>query len=62
VDRATQGRITAAARQHGTQRLKPVYLALNQEVPYDVIRIVLTYLNTRTDLTESLGLGPEYAD
>ena len=55
VDRATQERITTAARQHGTRRLKPIYLALNQEVPYDAIRVVLTYLNTRTDLTESFG-------
>jgi ATP-dependent DNA helicase RecQ len=62
VDRATQERISVAARQHGTQRLKPVYLALNQEVPYDAIRIVLTYLNTRTDLAESFGSGAESAD
>jgi ATP-dependent DNA helicase RecQ len=47
VDQATLERITLAARQHGTQRLKPVFLALNQEVSYDVIRMVLTYLNTR---------------
>jgi len=62
VDRATQSRITAAGRQHGTQRLKPVYLALNQEVPYDSIRIVLTYLNTRTDLADSFGPGAESAN
>jgi hypothetical protein len=31
-------------------------------VPYDAIRIVLTYLNTRTDLAESLSRGAEYAD
>jgi ATP-dependent DNA helicase RecQ len=50
VDRTTQDRITAAAREHGTQRLKPVFLALNQEVPYDAIRIVLEHLNARPEL------------
>ena len=49
VDQPTQERVTAAARQHGTHRLKPLFLALNEEVPYDAIRIVLTYLNTRSD-------------
>ena len=49
IDRTTRERITAAARQHGSQKLKPVFLALNQEVPYDAIRVVLTYLNTRSD-------------
>ena len=49
VDRATQDRINAAAQQHGSQKLKPVFLALNQEVPYDAIRVVLTHLNTRSD-------------
>jgi ATP-dependent DNA helicase RecQ len=62
IDRTTYDRIAAAARKHGTQRLKPVFLALNQEVPYDAIRIVLTYLNTRTDLAESFGSGAESAD
>ena len=52
VDRATQERIAAAARVHGSQRLKPVFLALNQEVPYDAIRVTLTYLNTRSGLSE----------
>jgi ATP-dependent DNA helicase RecQ len=62
VDRATQERIQGPARQHGTKRLKPIYLALNQEVPYDTIRIVLSYLNTRTDSADSLGPGAESAD
>ncbi|MBO0700343.1 MAG: DNA helicase RecQ [Zavarzinella sp.] len=57
VDPAIQERITAAARVHGSQRLKPVFLALNQEVPYDAIRVTLTYLNTRTDLTQAPGVS-----
>ena len=51
IDRPLQDRITQAARQHGSQKLKPVFLALNQEVPYEAIRIVLTHLNTRSDLS-----------
>jgi ATP-dependent DNA helicase RecQ len=45
VDRKLQDRIRVAASQHGSQRLKPVFLALNQEVPYDAIKIVLAHLN-----------------
>jgi ATP-dependent DNA helicase RecQ len=40
-------RVAAAADAHGTGRLKPVYLALNEEVPYDAIRIVLAFLDAR---------------
>jgi ATP-dependent DNA helicase RecQ len=58
----TEAIVTTAARQHGSQRLKPVFLALNQEVPYDVIRIVLTYLNTRPDFTPTPGAGLEKAE
>jgi ATP-dependent DNA helicase RecQ len=61
VDRALQERIHAAARQHGGQRLKPIYLALNQEIPYDAIRIVLTHLNTCTGSSESESGGAENA-
>jgi ATP-dependent DNA helicase RecQ len=45
VDRDLQERIRAAASEVGSDRLKPVFLALNQEVPYNAIRIVLTHLN-----------------
>lgn len=62
VDPATQERVHVAARQHGGQRLKPIYLALNQEVPYDAIRIVLTYLNTCTNSSDSESRGAENAD
>jgi ATP-dependent DNA helicase RecQ len=50
IDRATQERIVAAAKEHGSQKLKPVFLALNQEVSYDSIRIVLTFLNVHSDV------------
>src|SRR5262245_37660109 len=62
VDPQTEARVTVAARQHGTQRLKPVFLALGQEVPYDVIRIVLTYLNTRPDILPLRATGRENAE
>jgi ATP-dependent DNA helicase RecQ len=37
-------RIADAARQVGTERLKPIYLALNEQVSYDDIRIVRAHL------------------
>jgi ATP-dependent DNA helicase RecQ len=40
-------RVASAARQVGTERLKPVFLALGQEVDYDTIRLVVTHLNGR---------------
>ena len=40
-------RVAAAAEQCGTARLKPAFLALNEEVPYDAIRIVFAYLDSR---------------
>jgi len=62
VDGTTQGRVLAAARQHGAGRLKPIYLALNEQVSYDVIRIVLTHLNCRTGSGSASVLGPESAN
>ena len=40
-------RVAAAAEQHGTSRLKPVFLELNEEVSYDHIRIVFALLDAR---------------
>jgi ATP-dependent DNA helicase RecQ len=37
-------RIAEAARQVGTERLKPIYLALGEKVDYDTIRIVVSHL------------------
>jgi ATP-dependent DNA helicase RecQ len=37
-------RIAAAARQVGTERLKPIFIALGEQVPYDDIRLVVTHL------------------
>src|SRR5262249_36171645 len=62
VDRATQERVASASRVHGSQRLKPIFLALKQEVPYDAIRIVLTHLNVRADFTPRDPRDPENAE
>jgi len=40
-------RIAAAAEIHGSTRLKPVFLELNEEVSYEHIRIVFAFLQAR---------------
>lgn len=37
-------RIAAAARQVGTERLKPLFIVLGEQVSYDAIRLVVTHL------------------
>jgi ATP-dependent DNA helicase RecQ len=37
-------RVAAAARQVGTDRLKPIFIACGEKVPYDDIRLVLAHL------------------
>jgi ATP-dependent DNA helicase RecQ len=44
VDNDTYVRVAAAARQVGTERLKPIFLALGEKVDYDTIRLVLAHL------------------
>jgi ATP-dependent DNA helicase RecQ len=41
-------RVAAAARQVGTQRLKPIFIALGEQVPYDEIRLVVAHLEAVT--------------
>jgi ATP-dependent DNA helicase RecQ len=41
-------RIQDAARQVGMERLKPIYLALGEQVPYDEIRLVVAHLQRQT--------------
>ena len=43
VSDATQRRILAAAEEVGRERLKPIYEHLNQEVPYEHLRLVLNF-------------------
>jgi ATP-dependent DNA helicase RecQ len=40
-------RVAAAARQVGTERLKPIFLALGEKVSYDDIRLVVAHLETQ---------------
>lgn len=44
IDSELEARITQAAKEHGIERMKPVYLALEEKVSYDSIRIVLSFL------------------
>jgi hypothetical protein len=44
-----QQRVAAAARQVGTDRLKPIYLLLGEKVPYEDIRVVVSHLLTGRD-------------
>ena len=40
-------RVAAAVDMHGTGRLKPIFLELNEEVSYDHIRTVIAFLTSR---------------
>jgi ATP-dependent DNA helicase RecQ len=47
VNETTYHRIAEAARQVGTERLKPIFIALGEKVEYDLIRLVVTHLQSR---------------
>jgi ATP-dependent DNA helicase RecQ len=47
VPGATYRRVAEAARQVGTERLKPLHLALGEQVSYDEIRLVVAHLHGR---------------
>jgi hypothetical protein len=47
VDRTTYERVAEAARTVGTDRLKPIWLALGEAVDYDEIRLVVAHLQAR---------------
>jgi ATP-dependent DNA helicase RecQ len=44
VSDETYQRVAAAARQVGTERLKPIFITLGEKVSYDDIRLVLAHL------------------
>jgi ATP-dependent DNA helicase RecQ len=46
VDEETYQRVAEAVRQVGTDRLKPIFIALGEKVGYDLIRLVLAHLAT----------------
>ena len=47
VSQATYDQVHQVMRQVGTERLKPIFIALNETVPYDQIRLVVAHLQTR---------------
>ena len=51
-------RVVAAAEIHGTARLKPVFLELNEAVSYDHIRVVLSFLQSRQVVSMSSEAKP----
>ena len=51
VPDATFTRIADACRQHGTDRLKPIFVALDGTVAYELIRLVIAYLHTQQKLS-----------
>jgi ATP-dependent DNA helicase RecQ len=44
VDAVTVARVREAARQVGAERLKPIFLALGEKVPYELIRLVVALM------------------
>jgi ATP-dependent DNA helicase RecQ len=44
VSHEIYGRVADAARQLGTDRLKPIFIALGERVSYDEIRVVVAHL------------------
>ena len=44
VPAALYDQVAAEARKAGTDRLKPIFIALDEKVPYDIIRLVVTRL------------------
>ena len=46
--RTVAQRVAAAARQHGLERLKPIFVALGEKYDYDRIRLVVTHMTRST--------------
>jgi ATP-dependent DNA helicase RecQ len=47
VDAALYARIAAAAKKVGMERLKPIFIELEEKVPYEDIRLVVAHLRCR---------------
>jgi ATP-dependent DNA helicase RecQ len=48
VSESIYQQVAAAAERVGTERLKPIFVELNEQVPYDQIRVVLAHLANRS--------------
>jgi ATP-dependent DNA helicase RecQ len=44
VPKELYDQVAAAARQVGSEPLKPIFIALGEKIPYDVIRLVVTHV------------------
>jgi len=55
VSPEVQARVLSAARQVCALRLKPIFVALGEQVPYDAIRIVLAHAQVTGELQDSGG-------
>ena len=51
-------RIAAAVEQHGSGRLKPLFIALQEKVPYEDIRVVVTHLTRDQGLADDGTAAP----
>ena len=49
VDDATYRRVADAIDRVGMDRLRPVYDALNEQVPYETIKVVAAHLRMRSE-------------
>ncbi|HYT92389.1 MAG TPA: RecQ family ATP-dependent DNA helicase [Gemmataceae bacterium] len=49
VSPEVQQRVAGAARQVGTDKLKPIYLLLGEKIPYDDLRLVVSHLLSAHD-------------
>lgn len=47
VDPKTYARVMEAAQKETSGRLKPIYMALKEEVPYEIIRLVIAHRESR---------------
>lgn len=57
VPAALYKRVAGVARQVGTDRLKPIFVALGEQVPYDDIRVVVTHLQVLAGQEQSDSPG-----
>jgi ATP-dependent DNA helicase RecQ len=49
VEEQAYQRVAAAARQVGTDRLRPIFVALGEKVSYDTIKLVVAHLQGQAE-------------
>jgi uncharacterized protein YpbB len=58
VEEGVYLRVASAARQVGTERLKPIFLFLGEAVPYDLIRLAVAHLQARGEAPSTSSNPP----